>query len=54
MTTRKEIEKIVNFFEEKDQAKSRLCYMFVHLDNLPVKDVALLEIKRLYINIQKE
>ena len=54
MTTRKEIEKIVNFFEEKDQAKSRLLlYACTSGYPVPAKDVALLEIKRLYDKYSK-
>ncbi len=51
MTTRDEIDEIVNFFEEKDQAKSRLLiYSCTSGYPVPAKDVALLEINWLYKN----
>ena len=54
MTTRTAIEKIVNFFEEKDQAKSRLLlYACTSGYPVPAKDVALLEITRLYDKYSK-
>ena len=49
MTTKEEVEEIVLFFEEKDQAKSRLLlYSCTSGYPVPAKDVALLEINWLY------
>lgn len=49
MTTKEEIEEIVRFFEETDQAKSRLLiYSCTSGYPVPAKDVALLEINWLY------
>lgn len=49
MTTRDEVEEIVKFFEETDQAKSRLMvYSCTSGYPVPAKDVALLEINWLY------
>lgn len=49
MTTKDEVEKIVEFFEETDQAKSRLLvYSCTSGYPVPAEDVALLEIKWLY------
>ena len=49
MTSKDEIEQIVNFFEEKDQAKSRLLiYSCTSGYPVPAKDIALLEINWLY------
>jgi N-acetylneuraminate synthase len=49
MTSKDEIEKIVKFFEEKNQAKSRLLiYSCTSGYPVPAKDVALLEINWLY------
>jgi len=51
MTTKKEVEEIVSFFEETDQAKSRLLiYSCTSGYPVPAKDVALLEINWLYEN----
>ena len=51
MTTKEEIEKIVCFFEETNQAKSRLLiYSCTSGYPVPPKEVALLEIKWLYEN----
>jgi len=51
MTTREEVEEIVRFFEETDQAKSRLLiYSCTSGYPVPAKDVALLEINWLYEN----
>jgi len=51
MTTRKEIEDIVQFFEETNQAKDRLLiYSCTSGYPVPAKDVALLEINWLYDN----
>lgn len=51
MTTRDEVEQIVKFFEETDQAKSRLMvYSCTSGYPVPPEDVALLEIKWLYEN----
>ena len=48
MTTKNEIEEIIEFFEEKDQAKSRLLvYSCTSGYPVPPNDVALLEIKYL-------
>ena len=49
MTTREEIEEIVKFFEETDQAKDRLMiYSCTSGYPVPPEDVALLEINYLY------
>lgn len=49
MTTKPEQEEIVQFFEETNQAKGRLTiYACTSGYPVPFKDVALLEIKRLY------
>lgn len=54
MTTREEVEKIVNFFEETNQSKSRLLlYACTSGYPVPAKDVALLEINRLYDKYSK-
>lgn len=54
MTTRIEIEKIISFFEETNQAKSRLIvYSCTSGYPVPAEDVALLEIKWLYENYSK-
>ncbi len=51
MTTKDEIEMIVKFFEEKNQAKERLViYACTSGYPVPFEDVALLEIKYLYDN----
>ena len=51
MTTRDEIEEIVNFFEETNQAKTRLLiYSCTSGYPVPAEDVALLEINWLYKN----
>ncbi|MBY7733844.1 N-acetylneuraminate synthase family protein [Francisella philomiragia] len=51
MTTKKEIEEIISFFEETDQARSRLLvYACTSGYPVPFNDVALLEIKWLYDN----
>lgn len=51
MTTKEEVEEIVSFFEETDQAKSRLLiYSCTSGYPVPAKDVALLEINWLYDN----
>jgi N-acetylneuraminate synthase len=51
MTTKKEVEEIVSFFEEADQAKSRLLiYSCTSGYPVPAEDVALLEINWLYDN----
>ena len=51
MTTKEEIEEIVTFFEETNQAKSRLLiYSCTSGYPVPAKDVALLEINWLYDN----
>ncbi len=53
MTTKEEVEKIVSFFEEADQAKSRLLiYSCTSGYPVPAKDVALLEINWLYDNYE--
>jgi len=53
MTSRKEVEEIVRFFEETDQAKSRLLiYSCTSGYPVPAKDVALLEINWLYDNYE--
>jgi len=49
MTTKKEVEEIVRFFEETNQAKSRLIvYSCTSGYPVPAKDVSLLEINWLY------
>jgi len=49
MTTKSEVEEIVSFFEETDQAKSRLLiYSCTSGYPVPAKNVALLEINWLY------
>lgn len=49
MTSKDEVEEIVRFFEETDQAKSRLLiYSCTSGYPVPAEDVALLEIKWLY------
>ncbi len=49
MTTKDEIEQVVKFFEEKDQAKSRLVvYNCTSGYPVPFKDICLLEINTLY------
>jgi len=51
MTTKEEVEEIVAFFEEADQAKSRLLiYSCTSGYPVPAKNVALLEINWLYEN----
>ena len=51
MTTRDEVEEIVNFFEETDQAQSRLViYSCTSGYPVPAKDLSLLEINWLYDN----
>ena len=51
MTTKEEVEEIVTFFEETDQAKSRLLiYSCTSGYPVPPQDVALLEINWLYEN----
>ena len=51
MTKKDEVEEIVQFFEETDQAKSRLLlYSCTSGYPVPAKDVALLEINWLYNN----
>jgi sialic acid synthase len=51
MTTKEEVENIVSFFEETDQAKSRLLiYSCTSGYPVPAKNVALLEINWLYDN----
>ena len=51
MTTKEEVEEIVSFFEEADQAKSRLLiYSCTSGYPVPAKNVALLEINWLYDN----
>ncbi|MEY8673890.1 N-acetylneuraminate synthase family protein [Francisella philomiragia] len=51
MTTKKEIEEIISFFEKTDQARSRLLvYACTSGYPVPFNDVALLEIKWLYDN----
>jgi sialic acid synthase len=51
MTTKEEVEEIVSFFEETDQAKSRLLiYSCTSGYPVPAKNVALLEINWLYDN----
>jgi N-acetylneuraminate synthase len=49
MTTKSEIEDVVKFFEETDQAKSRLVvYNCTSGYPVPFKDVCMLELVRLY------
>lgn len=51
MTTKDEVEEVVKFFEETDQAKSRLVvYSCTSGYPVPAEDVALLEINWLYDN----
>lgn len=51
MTNKDEVEEIVSFFEETDQAKTRLLiYSCTSGYPVPAEDVALLEIKWLYEN----
>lgn len=51
MTTKEEVEEIVSFFEETDQAKTRLLiYSCTSGYPVPAEDVALLEINWLYKN----
>ncbi|WP_321469654.1 N-acetylneuraminate synthase family protein [Halarcobacter sp.] len=51
MTTKEEVEEIVKFFEETNQAKSRLLiYSCTSGYPVPAKDVSLLEINWLYEN----
>jgi sialic acid synthase len=51
MTTKEEVEEIISFFEETNQAKSRLLiYSCTSGYPVPAKDVALLEISWLYDN----
>ena len=53
MTTKSEVEEIVNFFEETNQAKERLViYSCTSGYPVPAEDVALLEINWLYENYQ--
>jgi sialic acid synthase len=53
MTTKEEVEQIVTFFEETNQAKSRLLiYSCTSGYPVPAKDVALLEINWLYDNYE--
>lgn len=53
MTTKIEVEEIVNFFEETNQAKKRLViYSCTSGYPVPAKDVALLEINWLYENYE--
>ena len=50
MTTKKEIEEIIQFFEETNQAKSRLLvYSCTSGYPVPAEDVSLLEINTLYL-----
>lgn len=54
MTTKNEIDKIIDFFEKTDQAKKRvLIYSCTSGYPVPAKDVALLEINSLYSNYYK-
>jgi sialic acid synthase len=54
MTTRNEVEEIVKFFEETDQAKSRLLiYSCTSGYPVPAEDVSLLEINWLYENFSE-
>lgn len=51
MTTREEVEEIISFFEETDQAKTRLLiYSCTSGYPVPFEDVSLLEINWLYEN----
>jgi sialic acid synthase len=51
MTTKSEVERIVRFFEETDQANSRLLiYACTSGYPVPAKDVSLLELNWLYAN----
>ena len=53
MTTKEEVEEIISFFEETNQAKSRLLiYSCTSGYPVPAKDVALLEINWLYDNFE--
>jgi len=53
MTTKEEVEEIISFFEETDQAKSRLLiYSCTSGYPVPAKNVALLEINWLYDNYE--
>lgn len=53
MTSKNEVEEIVKFFEETDQAKKRLIiYSCTSGYPVPAKDVALLEINWLYDNYE--
>ena len=53
MTSKNEVEEIVQFFEETNQAKSRLLlYSCTSGYPVPAKDVALLEINWLYANYE--
>lgn len=53
MTTKDEVEEIVSFFEETNQAKSRLLiYSCTSGYPVPAKDVSLLEINWLYENYE--
>lgn len=53
MTSRKEVEEIVKFFEETNQAKARLLiYSCTSGYPVPAKDVSLLEINWLYDNYE--
>jgi len=53
MTKKEEVEEIIKFFEENDQAKSRLLiYSCTSGYPVPAKDVALLEINWLYENFK--
>ena len=53
MTSKEEVEEIVKFFEETNQAKSRLLiYSCTSGYPVPAKDVALLEINWLYDNYE--
>lgn len=53
MTSREEVEEIVKFFEETDQAKSRLLiYSCTSGYPVPFEDVSLLEINWLYENYE--
>jgi len=54
MTTKSEVEKVVKFFEENNQAKNRLLiYSCTSGYPVPAKDVALLELNWLYENYSK-
>ena len=53
MTTKEEVEEIISFFEETNQAKTRLLiYSCTSGYPVPAKDVALLEINWLYENFE--